>query len=156
MRISITNQQTNNKWDRNWESVMRKAVSQLGKMRGLSPATEVNLVIVDSVYIQELNYIYRGIDNPTDVLSFAITETREEEPYYEMPEPDNMLGDIVICLEVAMRQGEEYGHGIERELAFLTVHGMLHLLGYDHEEEGERTLMQSLEKKALEGLGLGR
>jgi probable rRNA maturation factor len=96
------------------------------------------------------------MDKPTDVLSFAITETRDDEPFYESPGDDHMLGDILICLDVAVNQAVDLGHSVERELVFLTVHGMLHLLGYDHEEEGERQLMRSLEDKIMEDLGLPR
>lgn len=156
MKISIVNQQTTNKWDKGWESLIRKTVNHIGKMRKLATATEVNVVMVDSQYIRELNFIYRGIDQSTDVLSFAMRETADAEPDYEVMEPDNMLGDIVICLDIAQAQAEEYGHPLDRELAYLTVHGMLHLLGYDHEEEGERQLMRALEEKILEGLGLTR
>jgi len=156
LRIAIVNQQTAHKWDKTYGPLIRKAVNQVGKMCCLPAASEVNVVILDANDIREFNYIYRGMDKPTDVLSFAITEVRDDEPHYENPEPDNMLGDILICLEMAVRQAEEYGHSIQRELAFLTVHGMLHLLGYDHEEENERTLMRSLEEKVMEGLGLSR
>lgn len=135
---------------------MRKAVNQVGKMRKLPDESEVNVVVVDSQYIQELNYVYRGMDRPTDVLSFSMTEINDEEPSYESPEQDHMLGDIVICLELAIEQANEYNHSCERELAYLTVHGMLHLLGYDHEEEGEQTLMRSLEEKVMEALSLKR
>ncbi|MGE5403918.1 MAG: rRNA maturation RNase YbeY [Candidatus Saccharibacteria bacterium] len=156
MRISVVNQQTDHKWNKSWDSLIRKAVNYIGKLRKLPAPTEVNLIIVDKAYIQELNYIYRRIDNPTDVLSFSMNEIRDEEPHYEAPEEDHMMGDIVICLDIALSQAEEYGHSVERELVFLTVHGMLHLLGYDHEEEGERALMRSLEDKIMDGLGLAR
>lgn len=156
MRIAVVNQQTVCKWEKSYEPLIRKAISQVGKMCRLAAACEVNVVILDANDIQEFNYMYRGRDQVTDVLSFAITEIRDDEPEYESPEPDNMLGDILICMERAFNQAEEYGHTPQRELAFLTVHGMLHLLGYDHEEENERVLMRSLEDKVMEGLGLPR
>ena len=114
------------------------------------------MVIVDADEIKELNRVYRGEDKVTDVLSFGMTERHEDEPEYEVPEPDNMLGDIVICMEKVLAQAQEYGHSPERELAYLTVHGVLHLLGYDHEDESERTLMRSMEDKLMEGLDLKR
>lgn len=156
MRVAVVNQQTSYKWDKKWESLIRKAVNQVAKLRKLPANTEVNVVVVDSRYIQELNYLYRGVDQPTDVLSFSMSETREEEPYYDPPETENVLGDIVICIDKVLSQAQEYGHSVEREWAYLTVHGMLHLLGYDHEEEGERTLMRSLEEKIMDSLGLKR
>ncbi len=154
MRIAIVNQQTSRKWEKSFEPLLRKAVDQVGKMCRLPSASEVNVVIMDANDIREFNYIYRGIDEVTDVLSFAITEVSHDEPEYKCPEPDNMLGDILICLDRAFAQADEYGHSPQREIAFLTVHGMLHLLGYDHEEENERVLMRSLEEKAMENLGL--
>jgi len=156
LKTAIINQQTNYKWEKGDESLIRKAVNQVGKMCKMPPTTEVNVVILDANDIREFNYVYRGMDETTDVLSFAINERSDDEPEYENPEADNMLGDILICLERACSQAKEYGHSLQRELAFLTVHGMLHLLGFDHEDDNERALMRSLEEKAMEGLGLTR
>ena len=156
MKIAVVNQQTACKWDKSYEPLIRKAIKQVGRMCRPAAASEVNVVVVDARDIREFNYVYRGKDQVTDVLSFAITETRDDEPLYESPEPDNMLGDILICMERVLAQAEEYGHTLQRELAFLTVHGMLHLLGYDHEDENERLLMRSLEDKLMQGLGLPR
>ncbi|MGE5543741.1 MAG: rRNA maturation RNase YbeY [Bacillota bacterium] len=156
MKIAVVNQQTTCKWEKSYEPLIRKALNQVGKMCRLAADCEVNVVIVDASDIREFNYIYRGKDQVTDVLSFAMTETHHDEPEYENPEPDNMLGDIIICMERVLAQAEEYGHTPQRELAYLTVHGMLHLLGYDHEEENERVLMRSLEDKLMKGLGLPR
>lgn len=156
MKIAVVNQQTACKWDKSYEPLIRKAINQVGRMCRLAANCEVNVVIVDASDIREFNYVYRGKDQVTDVLSFAIKETHDDEPEYESPEPDNMLGDILICMERVLAQAAEYGHTPQRELAFLTVHGMLHLLGYDHEEENERVLMRSLEDKLMESLGLLR
>lgn len=156
MKVTVVNQQKEHKWDKAWSRLIRKTVTHAGKLHKLPAATEVNVVIVDKQYMQELNHYYRGVDKPTDVLSFAITETRDEEPFYDAPEEDHMLGDIVICLDVAIAQAAEYNHPVERELAFLTVHGMLHLLGYDHEDENERVLMRSFEERILNELGITR
>ncbi|NLB18079.1 MAG: rRNA maturation RNase YbeY [Syntrophomonadaceae bacterium] len=156
MKTAIINQQTNYKWGESEESLIRKAVNQVGKMCKVPPTTEVNVVILDANDIREFNYVYRGMDKTTDVLSFAINERSDDEPEYEIPEADNMLGDILICMERAFSQAEEYGHSLQRELAYLTVHGMLHLLGHDHEDDNEGGLMRSLEEKAMEGLGLIR
>lgn len=156
MKIAVVNQQTACKWEKSYEPLIRKAINQVDKMCRLPANSEVNVVIVDVNDMREFNCIYRGKDQPTDVLSFAITEMHDDEPEYENPEPDNMLGDILICIERALAQAEEYGHTPQRELAFLTVHGMLHLLGYDHDEENERVVMRSLEDKLMEGLDLPR
>ena len=121
---------------------------------GIDPHAEVSVVFADDEYIRELNRQYRGIDKATDVLSFALSEGDEPE-VVDGPE-ETLLGDIVISLETATRQAEEFGHSLERELAFLTIHGMLHLLGYDHETEAERIEMRQQEEHILSLLGIGR
>lgn len=116
----------------------------------LDDQTEVSVTFVDNVMIRELNRTYRGIDQPTDVLSFAFDEEADECNITPVNDPQiHVLGDIIISLEKAQEQGEEYGHGFTRELAFLTVHGMLHLLGYDHQEEAERQEMRKMEEEIL-------
>lgn len=119
---------------------------------------EVSILLVDDQEIQSLNNTYRGLDQPTDVLSFAMEEDMagDEVPDFFVSEDNNILGDIVISLETAARQAEEYGHSFEREAAFLTVHGMLHLLGYDHCTEEDRVEMRSREEEILTRLGLSR
>ncbi len=93
---------------------------------------------------------------PTDVLSFAMNELSEGEPNVKFTEELNVLGDIVISLEKAEEQSKEYGHSLQRELGFLVAHGMLHLLGYDHETEDEEKVMRQLEKKILQESKLER
>ncbi len=129
------------------------------------PDSEVCVSFVSEKDIQVLNKDYRGIDRVTDVLSFqqyvgeeldAISKTKSQEPI--------LLGDIVICLDVAKRQAENYGHSLERELCFLCVHGTLHLLGYDHEdnhgeesqEENENCEMFQLQERILKTAGVSR
>ncbi len=114
---------------------------------------EVSLVFVDDEYIHRLNREYRGVDRPTDVLSFAL---QEGEPMPDAGEEETLLGDVVISLETARRQSEEYGHSFEREVAFLVAHGVLHLLGYDHQTEEEGRTMREKEEAVLGRLGLGR
>ncbi|MDQ0286487.1 putative rRNA maturation factor [Desulfofundulus luciae] len=113
---------------------------------------EVSLVFVDDEYIHRLNREYRGVDRPTDVLSFAL---QEGEPMPDAGE-ETLLGDVVISLETARRQSEEYGHSFEREVAFLVAHGVLHLLGYDHQTEEGGRAMREKEEAVLGRLGLGR
>ena len=93
---------------------------------------------------------------PTDVLSFAMNELGEEEPDFDFSGEVNVLGDIVVSLEKAQEQSQEYGHSLERELGYLVAHGMLHLLGYDHETEEERKLMRDLEEKIMSAAKLER
>ena len=114
---------------------------------------EVSVTLVDNAAIHQLNFDYRQVDRETDVLSFPLYE-REE--LVSMTEP-LLLGDIVISLEKAAEQAESYGHSMEREVAFLTVHSMLHLLGYDHElSSEEETDMFRRQEEVLAIMGLTR
>ena len=110
------------------EADLTKAMNVVAELEALSPQTEVDITLVDDAAIHELNRTYRGIDRPTDVLSFALDEG-EEEPEVDDDEIEHLLGDVIISAPTAVRQGEEYGHGLEREMTYLAVHGMLHLLG---------------------------
>lgn len=113
----------------------------------------MSIRLVDDGTIAELNRRYRGVEGPTDVLAFPLEEPgslRSCRP----GEPPLLLGDVVISAERAREQADRYGHSFRRELAFLTIHGVLHLLGHDHHEEGERQRMRSLEKAALQRLAL--
>lgn len=116
---------------------------------------EVSLAIVDDAYIRDLNLKFRNKDSATDVLSFPMEEEGEDDPFAELEE-ENILGDIIISLETAERQAVEYGHSFLREMAFLTTHGMLHLLGYDHETEAERIIMREKEEQILASLDINR
>jgi len=102
----------------------------------ISPSAEVSVLLCGDPFIQDLNKQYRGLDKPTDVLSFA-----QDDPEY--------LGDIVISVETALRQAEKAGWDVESELALLAVHGMLHLLGYDDEDEDGAREMERLTREAL-------
>ena len=125
----------------------------VAELEALSPQTEVDITLVDDAAIHELNRTYRGIDRPTDVLSFALDEG-EEEPEVDDDEIEHLLGDVIISAPTAVRQGEEYGHGLEREMTYLAVHGMLHLLGYDHMEEKDKLIMRKREEEVLRRLDL--
>lgn len=116
---------------------------------------DVSVTFTDNAHIRELNREHRGIDKETDVLSFPLLEfERSDEPPTD--EPSVALGDIVISLEKARAQAEEYGHSFEREVAFLCVHSMLHLLGYDHvDSEEEDAEMRRRQSEILEKMGLG-
>lgn len=122
---------------------------------------EVSISFVDNKEIQKLNREFRNIDAPTDVLSFPMLEYEEisddeafsEEDYIEAEIP---LGDIVISTEKVIEQSKEYGHSQERELAFLLVHGMLHLLGYDHMNEEDERIMFQKQEEILNVLNLKR
>lgn len=118
---------------------------------------EISVTFVDNEEIQRLNAQHRNIDRVTDVLSFPMLDF--DEAAEEEIDPDTgetVLGDIVISLERAAAQAEEYGHSLSREVAFLTAHSMLHLLGYDHETAGEEKEMFDKQEKILSELGITR
>lgn len=115
---------------------------------------EVSVSYVDDAEMQELNRTYRNVDRSTDVLSFALLEGEEDFPSVAaLPEP---LGDIVISVPAAVRQAEEYGHSVLREVAFLLVHGFLHLIGYDHYDAASEREMFIIQDSVLESLDIRR
>ncbi|KZN96283.1 MAG: rRNA maturation RNase YbeY [Bacillaceae bacterium] len=118
--------------------------------------SEVSITFVTNKDIQEINRDYRGKDQPTDVISFALEETGEDEVEIQGADLPPHLGDIIISIEKAKEQAEEYGHSFMRELGFLSVHGFLHLLGYDHMTKEEEEKMFSRQKEILEKFGLKR
>ena len=112
---------------------------------------EFNVILVDEEKIHEINKEYRGIDRVTDVISFAL------EDYKDIVYDDyRLLGDIYICVEKVFEQAENYGHSVKRELSFLAIHGLLHLLGYDHMDENEEKEMFGLQEEMLNGYGITR
>lgn len=131
-----------------WEETVRQALN--AGLARLRPTGEVSVLLTDDAGIQELNRAYRGQDRPTDVLSFS---QREGDP---MPGEENLLGDIVVSIERAREQADRFGHSQEREVGFLAVHGLLHLLGYDHEEPDEEAVMMQLAEDILSQVGLTR
>jgi len=132
------------------EEVIRKVGKEISRRFALDERTEVSVTFADDLLIQDLNKTYRGIDRATDVLSFAFDEGEDGAQAVPLQGPEiHLLGDIVISLEKTIAQAEEYGHSQERELAFLFVHGMLHLLGYDHQEETETSEMRKMEEEIL-------
>lgn len=134
-------------------ALLEQAIKEGINRAGGSEEAEVSLMLVDNQRIHELNRDYRGVDRPTDVLSFALKdETDEPDSEFE----DEMLGDIIISVERAREQAEEYGHSFEREIVYLAVHGTLHLLGYNHEEENEKLEMRGKEEEVMTTLGLER
>jgi probable rRNA maturation factor len=114
---------------------------------------EVSVMYVNDETIHELNRTYRDVDRPTDVLSFAMQEGEDSFPEIdELP----MLGDIIVSVEKAQEQAVAYGHAVKREMAFLLVHGFLHLIGYDHQDEEAEREMFGLQEEILVQLGLPR
>lgn len=117
---------------------------------------DISVTVTDNIHIHELNREYRGVDRPTDVLSFPMYSFTDDDMPEEGPAPV-VLGDIVISAERAKEQAAEYGHSFQREISFLTVHSVLHLLGYDHEvsEKAEKEMF-SLQDKIMDRLGILR
>ncbi len=152
-KVSITVKEKSTALPKDFRALIRKACNATLKYEGFVDKAEINVTIVNDDEIRVLNREFRNIDKSTDVLSFPLGE---DGVYDYNPETDAlMLGDIVISVDHAVAQAELYGHSVEREIAFLTVHSMLHLLGYDHvnslEEEKE---MFTRQEEVLKTMGL--
>lgn len=140
--------------------VVQNVSAKVLEQEGVEMDTSMYITITDNEDIHEINLEHRNVDAPTDVLSFPLlsyeTPGKIEAEEGDFEDGRLVLGDIVISDERARQQAEEYGHSVEREYGFLVAHSTLHLLGYDHEEESERTVMREKEEKALASLGLTR
>ncbi|MBZ4663133.1 MAG: ybeY [Caloramator sp.] len=164
--IEIDNRQNKIDFTEEMKKLISKAVEGTIKYENFNKPYELSIIITDNNEIKEINKQFRGIDKETDVLSFPMLDF--DDGYYEDGEievdiedinPESgavVLGDMIISLEKAKEQSVEYGHSFERELAFLVVHSMLHLLGYDHEEEKDRIIMRQKEEDILNNIGLSR
>ena len=133
--------------DMGWlEGVARKVLAA----EDVGDNTEMGLVISGDERVQELNRDYRGRDEPTDVLAFSAREEAAGLPPF-IPPPDGVLhlGEVIISYPQALIQAEEHGHPLQKELAILLIHGLLHLLGYDHEKSDAKRKMQAREKELL-------
>ena len=129
--------------------LVRRAILETLKSEGQTGEFEVSLTFTDNAGIHELNRTYRNIDRPTDVLSFPQIDYENGE------EAEGALGDIVLSLERAQEQADEFGHSFERECAFLCVHSTLHLLGYDHElSEADDADMRARQTGVMNNMGL--
>jgi len=162
MSVLIDNRQELIEVDEKLEVFVQKTVNAVLAYEENEENYEVSISFVNDEEIQDLNKEYRGIDNATDVLSFPMMEFEDEDENietgeaFEYIEEELPLGDIVISMDRAKAQAEEYGHSFERELAFLLVHGMLHLLGYDHDEEKDEKVMLKAQEEILEILKISR
>lgn len=164
--IEIDNRQDKIDFTEEMKILINKAVEYTIKYENFNKPYELSIIITDNNEIREINKQFRGIDKETDVLSFPMLdfdegycEDGEVEVDIEDINPESgavVLGDMIISLEKAKEQSIEYGHSFERELAFLVVHSMLHLLGYDHEEEEDRIIMRQKEEDILNNIGLSR
>lgn len=152
MRILIDKNPEDLEFEKNIELEMIRAAEIVGEIYGVENS-EVSIILTNDRNIHELNKKFRKIDRPTDVLSFAFRESDEPEILNEEFEP---LGDIIISVERAKFQAEDFGHSFLREIIFLEVHGLLHLLGYDHMEENDRIEMETEQKFVMEKIGITR
>ena len=153
IKINIINSQKIIKIPLEWRSLVRTACKTTLDFEKFPTDAEINITFVDDEKIREINRDFRNIDSSTDVLSFPLGEDGE----YDI-NPENqfsVLGDVIISTEHALNQADLYGHGTDREIAFLTVHSVLHLLGYDHvNNEAERKEMRKREEAVLKIMGL--
>ena len=161
VELITQNEQTNESFTHEQEQMIKRVCEAVMALEECNFDAQISLTLTDNKGIREINSEYRGIDRATDVLSFPMLEFDETgeivESEFELDGDKVMLGDIVISLERAREQAREFGHSYEREIAFLTAHSMLHLLGYDHvdDEEGER-IMRKKQTEVLASLKITR
>lgn len=151
-----------------YEELLQKVVAEALRYEQCPYECEVNITLTDNQGIRVMNQEFRGLDIPTDVLSFPMVDyeiagdfshlnsTEANNMYFNLESKELLLGDIVISVERAKEQAKEYGHSLEREIAFLTAHSMLHLMGYDHMEDDEREIMEKKQEEILQELGITR
>lgn len=135
------------------ECVVRETISQEGLIK---EAMECSFIFVDNQQIQQMNAQYRQKNSVTDVITFAMEDDVPGDIKIKGIPMPRVLGDVFICLPKAREQAVEYGHSFERELSFLSVHGCLHLLGYDHLHQEEEKLMFAKQEAVLNALGISR
>ncbi|WP_058990037.1 rRNA maturation RNase YbeY [Anaerococcus rubeinfantis] len=152
MNLIINNE---TKKDLNLEKDIEKVILEVLKLENVDEKKcEISLSFVDEEKIRQLNKDFRSIDRVTDVLSFPIEDFFNEDRKTLLEKPYLMLGDVVICLDVARKQAKYLGHSFEREIMYLTCHSILHLLGYDHIEENDKKIMRAKEKEVMKNLGV--
>ncbi len=160
-RIFIEDEQETMKLSAEMLTMLEEVVLTCLLQENLTSACEVDITLTNDSRIREINRQFRDKDVATDVLSFPLVDMKDgvigsTEGDYDLDEDLLMLGDIVISVEMALKQAGEYGHSIERELAFLTAHGVYHLLGYDHIDDATENRMMDKQEKVLEKLELKR
>lgn len=152
MNILFTNE-TNFNLEEKYQNIILNVINQTLEYENFSKNVEVSISFVTNEEIKQINNKYRNINKETDVLSFPLIDFN-----IETINTNNIiiLGDIIISIEKAISQAEQYGHSIEREIGFLTAHSMLHLLGYDHMEENEEKIMFLKQDEILKNINLNR
>ena len=150
MAIDFVYEDEKNLCDESFEEQFVKIIETALEYLKIDDDIEMSCVLVDDEEIHRINKDYRNIDRATDVISFALEDDKTFNP------EERVLGDIYISLDKATSQALEYGHSLTRELCFLSVHGLLHLLGYDHMNSADEKIMFSLQDKILEKAGITR
>jgi len=132
------------------EEWAKRVAQQVLVAESVAPPYEISLVFTDSETVQRLNRDYRGVDEPTDVIAFYMLPQKENSPTFVLP-PDGItrLGEVIISYPKAVEQSREQGHSVDKELALLIIHGILHLLGYDHQQPEEEKRMRGREQELL-------
>ena len=159
MKVLILNKQRKFKINDEIKNIINQIISIALEKEAVSVPVELSIVLMNNKGIKELNREYRGKDIPTDVLSFPMydrEEVRKVINHNHIGLNEVLLGDIIISMEKAYEQAQDYGHEFEREIGFLTTHGVLHLLGYDHLNEIDKKEMRIKEEQILNVLGLTR
>ena len=128
------------------EGDLRRVAAEVLRQEEVAEGTELSLIITDDEAVRELNRRFRDVDAPTDVLAFG---AEAEEHFVSAPGSPPYLGDVVISYQRALAQAEELGHAVVEELKLLVIHGILHLLGYDHQEEADARKMREREDQVL-------
>lgn len=145
-----------NKVEQSHIQLVEQLLQHAATILNIEGENEVSITFVTNDEIQQINHEYRGKNQPTDVISFAMEELGEGEIEIVGDHIPKVLGDIIISIDRTKEQAIEYGHSFERELGFLAVHGLLHLLGYDHMTEEDEKVMFSKQEEILLSFGLGR
>ncbi|MGN0453623.1 MAG: rRNA maturation RNase YbeY [Ruminococcus sp.] len=152
IRVIITNNQKAVKIPTGLRMLVRRCCNAVLRLENFQGPAEISVTFTDNAQIKKLNAQYRNKDMETDVLSFPMGENGKYD--LNMETGAQILGDIVISMEKAVEQADRFGHSLQREVGYLTAHSMLHLLGYDHEDNMERIHMREKEELVMEQLGL--
>ena len=163
----VIEKETDDSFDFDYEEAAKSIIDQALDYLNCPYEVQLNLTLTDNEGIHAINKEYRQIDTPTDVLSFPLIDYPEPnvfpesieddaEDYFDLDTGELMLGDIIISVEKCKEQAKEYGHSELREYSFLIVHSMLHLFGYDHMEDDERTVMEEKQREILDKAGITR
>lgn len=162
----IINNNLEEEFNTEYEEIIRKVIAFSLDKEDCPYEVEVSVTITDNKEIKKINKEFRNLDKPTDVLSFPLIDftkpshfeeiDEESDEWFDLDTGELMLGDIIISMEKAVEQAQDFGHSLEREIGFLTAHSMLHLMGYDHIISKEEQIMNEKQEQILSEVGLKR